>query len=115
MPSAAAVALLAEGVDRNTLAFSFLLLIGASPSSRRAWIEIERPSCKPVYHRSPSSRRAWIEITPRNPTCSAACVALLAEGVDRNEKLPIEVKNKWESPSSRRAWIEMSSLSCSAW
>ena len=34
------VALLAEGVDRNSFPVSFPLLLTPSPSSRRAWIEI---------------------------------------------------------------------------
>ena len=34
--------------------------------------------------RSPSSRRAWIEISGSRIRRSTACVALLAEGVDRN-------------------------------
>ena len=34
-------------------------------------------------------------------------VALLAEGVDRNNFLGWVVLSKKESPSSRRAWIEM--------
>ena len=33
---------------------------------------------------SPSSRRAWIEIRRYNPSCVPRPVALLAEGVDRN-------------------------------
>ena len=35
--------------------------------------------------RSPSSRRAWIEISAPRAVCLARRVALLAEGVDRNE------------------------------
>ena len=35
-----AVALLAEGVDRNNTNKGYLLIIDESPSSRRAWIEI---------------------------------------------------------------------------
>ena len=35
-------------------------------------------------------------------------VALLAEGVDRNNSLPESATGQYESPSSRRAWIEMS-------
>ena len=56
----------------------------ASPSSRRAWIEIGE--CAPDLQRpgSPSSRRAWIEIIVRRAARLAARVALLAEGVDRN-------------------------------
>ena len=56
------VALLAEGVDRNILEALSRREGGASPSSRRAWIEIPKRSM----------RRA------------GPAVALLAEGVDRN-------------------------------
>ena len=56
------VALLAEGVDRNFATRASSATARASPSSRRAWIEIPTPYC----------RR------------SGASVALLAEGVDRN-------------------------------
>ena len=56
---------------------------------------------------SPSSRRAWIEIGTTWKRTVPYYVALLAEGVDRNngssELLAIKVK----SPSSRRAWIEI--------
>ena len=70
------VALLAEGVDRNSLPTGLPSVSGKSPSSRRAWIEIIPPLKKPEKPRvalldfagltahleSPSSRRAWIEI-----------------------------------------------------
>ena len=56
------VALLAEGVDRN---------------SARA-DQLNR------YSRSPSSRRAWIEIATWLIALAPYRVALLAEGVDRN-------------------------------
>ena len=55
-----------------------------SPSSRRAWIEIPVLTGKIVRSRSPSSRRAWIEISQFAVACSMFMVALLAEGVDRN-------------------------------
>ena len=58
-----AVALLAEGVDRNV-------------------------DSSVVYHGhslSPSSRRAWIEIAMLVLPLAWNSVALLAEGVDRNE------------------------------
>ena len=58
----AAVALLAEGVDRNMASSIASIRGSASPSSRRAWIEI------PSFHRGQA----------------AGFVALLAEGVDRN-------------------------------
>ena len=37
------VALLAEGVDRNATACVLIVGLGQSPSSRRAWIEISTP------------------------------------------------------------------------
>ena len=57
-----AVALLAEGVDRNAAELDIANAARKSPSSRRAWIEIPRFSTE----------------------VSASAVALLAEGVDRN-------------------------------
>ena len=60
--SVKAVALLAEGVDRNN----------------------NKPADDVFSHRSPSSRRAWIEISSSSSTVSRVAVALLAEGVDRN-------------------------------
>ena len=56
------VALLAEGVDRNSVFSTAHTSQGKSPSSRRAWIEI--PAIEDGTY--------------------AARVALLAEGVDRN-------------------------------
>ena len=56
------VALLAEGVDRNGENTTVSANISASPSSRRAWIEIDQ---------------SW-------PQMEQSAVALLAEGVDRN-------------------------------
>ena len=57
------VALLAEGVDRNTKELTGADPMQQSPSSRRAWIEILllRGRFYPAWQ-SPSSRRAWIEI-----------------------------------------------------
>ena len=79
------VALLAEGVDRNSAM--------CSPKS--------------VFRRSPSSRRAWIEITCGRSSATSARVALLAEGVDRNKKCSLYCSGRAASPSSRRAWIEI--------
>ena len=56
------VALLAEGVDRNS--------------------EVDK--CSEETLESPSSRRAWIEILPDQGDRPQFPVALLAEGVDRN-------------------------------
>ena len=57
-----AVALLAEGVDRNNT----------------------MKENNPRRYKSPSSQRAWIEITYRKRYLYGHLVALLAEGVDRN-------------------------------
>ena len=62
MSSRTAVALLAEGVDRNSLNRKQRITLEGSPSSRRAWIEIHAGG-------------AWLDLK---------MVALLAEGVDRN-------------------------------
>ena len=57
------VALLAEGVDRNKLTRPGAELERASPSSRRAWIEINiHVATYASEGGSPSSRRAWIEM-----------------------------------------------------
>ena len=64
--SAYRVALLAEGVDRNDGDGGEAAQIQMSPSSRRAWIEIEIQRTLAVDNK----------------------VALLAEGVDRNFTLP---------------------------
>ena len=58
------VALLAEGVDRNSSVMVSVFSMCSSPSSRRAWIEIA------IFIQTRPSR--W--------------VALLAEGVDRNHR-----------------------------
>ena len=48
------VALLAEGVDRNTKSFEEHGFVIGSPSSRRAWIEILlRIACSPMFASRP--------------------------------------------------------------
>ena len=84
-----AVALLAEGVDRNCGFLCALDQLAESPSSRRAWIEIRD--------------------VPKLLLCGE--VALLAEGVDRNREQHLCRAEKLRSPSSRRAWIEI----CAHW
>ena len=59
------VALLAEGVDRNSRSIGIISDAQLSPSSQRAWIEIDLSTCAGKLYR----------------------VALLAEGVDRNRYL----------------------------
>ena len=41
---------------------------------------------------------------------SRSCVALLAEGVDRNTIQTVSYGDLKPSPSSRRAWIEMQTV-----
>ena len=127
------VALLAEGVDRNSCARNRQSTGRTSPSSRRAWIEIEELSRPTQGRTSPSSRRAWIEIGWYRSAGTSRWVALLAEGVDRNScpairpwhwKVALLAEgvdrnsylSRWlgadrASPSSRRAWIEINSRS----
>ena len=59
---------------------------------------------------SPSSRRAWIEIEKVQHRKTDELVALLAEGVDRNCPLRCKDLTDSRSPSSRRAWIEIGLL-----
>ena len=56
---------------------------------------------------SPSSRRAWIEIQGSRGLHQRKRVALLAEGVDRNAPTLDATPAIGPSPSSRRAWIEI--------
>ena len=127
----AKVALLAEGVDRNLIRhmglMSVLVALLAEGVDRNFFSSSLTAS---VLYRSPSSRRAWIEIEVDEGDAGQRKVALLAEGVDRNQKIPqlaLVVEGvallaegvdrntpekvrpsvpKW-SPSSRRAWIEI--------
>ena len=103
------VALLAEGVDRNPFMAQNIGHAAASPSSRRAWIEISASGCQPAPMSSPSSRRAWIEIPALAVAHIMSRVALLAEGVDRNYNAKAVEVSTPTSPSSQRAWIEIGS------
>ena len=94
-------------------------------------MSIRRKACRTAW--SPSSRRAWIEIEHQRPEHQGHRVALLAEGVDRNQQNPetkvfvaqvallaegvdrnflgFSVSSYInQSPSSRRAGIEISKL-----
>ena len=64
---------------------------------------------------SPSSRRAWIEINVCPDWQCVDFVALLAEGVDRNFCIPALTALQHLSPSSRRAWIEIVSAGNDYW
>ena len=63
--------------------------IKGSPSTRRAWIEMESTSeYAEEPETSPSTRRAWIEIHILCTMHTVKPVALHPEGVDRNHRLP---------------------------
>ena len=105
----AAVALLAEGVDRNSFVGFEPHTVGAvallaEGVDRNGW-SLSRPA-RSLW--SPSSRRAWIEIVSSSFNNAMGTVALLAEGVDRNFGPILSAIGSAVSPSSRRAWIEMS-------
>ena len=103
-----AVALLAEGVDRNLLTAWRTLSSKKSPSSRRAWIEIlwnmnNKTTSKVALLAEGVDRNC----ESRNTSSGTQHVALLAEGVDRNNhRLYIHCVPP-SSPSSGRAWIEI--------
>ena len=83
------VALLAEGVDRNAVCVTQTIPASKSPSSRRAWIEIDGGG----HLLSVKSVALLAEGVDRNKKASSVApapqVALLAEGVDRNfERTP---------------------------
>ena len=103
-----AVALLAEGVDRNSYS-TFV----RDPAGRVALLAegVDRNPTGCASNNSPggspSSRRAWIEILSPPPSPHPPPVALLAEGVDRNSYSTFVRDPAGRSPSSRRAWIEI--------
>ncbi len=109
---------------------SYISFLAMSPSSRRAWVEMEveqlaAPTVsvallaegvgrngdyeqpKQLLPKSPSSRRAWVEIRVYCPGPLSLFVALLAEGVGRNPPCYWNRLYIFRSPSSRRAWVEM--------
>ena len=102
------VALHPEGVDRNWKAAKNKIKASVSPSTRRAWIEINSSSMlSSVSARSPSTRRAWIEMPKTVRNAHGLLVALHPEGVDRNTHTNFCCNRFVLSPSTRRAWIEM--------
>ena len=103
-----AVALLAEGVDRNDFDTLVEELDATSPSLRRAWIEIDYYAA----HGSDVVVALLAEGVDRNGSfwyfrAVFLRVALLAEGVDRNTATLAANPYVLASPSLRRAWIEI--------
>ena len=79
------VALHPEGVDRNSIYEVLPAILELSPSTRRAWIEIDKQAIILQLIESPSTRRAWIEMPTPAPVGPRYEVALHPEGVDRNK------------------------------
>ena len=83
------VALLAEGVDRNICYINGVDYLAGVALLAEGVDRNSNPSSSTTMQRpSPSSRRAWIEITRTSPVPWSQVVALLAEGVDRNRYDP---------------------------
>ena len=86
-PIMSVVALLAEGVDRN----KYVAPVAGALKVALLAEGVDRNSSFSLMQAagilSPSSRRAWIEICRCSGIASPAVVALLAEGVDRNFRL----------------------------
>ena len=78
------VALLAEGVDRNILSLIRFYLSFVALLAEGVDRNLKAHKYKSFPTASPSSRRAWIEISSHSPLRNLQKVALLAEGVDRN-------------------------------
>ena len=78
------VALLAEGVDRNFMAWGSIGSFAGSPSSRRAWIEIFCPLCRAAHTAVALLAEGVDRNLGQSQQAQGMQVALLAEGVDRN-------------------------------
>ena len=81
------VALLAEGVDRNSFASSKVPLFSVALLAEGVDRNCPQHDVLELCQRSPSSRRAWIEIIVVDVKHPQRLVALLAEGVDRNQSV----------------------------
>ena len=101
------VALLAEGVGRNTRAD----LMFMRPASVALLAEGVGRNHSGHRHHSPGPVALLAEGVGRNLVVqhgqALADVTLLAEGVGRNKKSPGFRQGVLESPSSRRAWVEI--------
>ena len=87
---------------------SWMLIASASPSSRRAWVEIAvlRVLSLPEHVALLAEgvgRNCLIFLT----VATGRDVALLAEGVGRNIQRLAALYGWSTSPSSRRAWVEI--------
>ena len=101
------VALLAEGVDRNLVVRGIRTVCAESPSSRRAWIEIGQSPWSTQLREVALLAEGVDRNTKDELKVYKKKVALLAEGVDRNRVVSLKGYLSHRSPSSRRAWIEI--------
>ena len=77
-------------MDRNDTVQVVIIVVNASLSARRAWIEITLVQIIiSGYARSLSARRAWIEISTRSQPSRPKDVALRKESVDRNDTVQV--------------------------
>ena len=100
------VALLTEGVDRNTIEQLWTSILGVVALLAEGVDRNEARKAAAEY----DDVALLAEGVDRNDLrCTVACrlpVALLAEGVDRNLYCSAGLHLGEKSPSSRRAWIE---------
>ena len=105
-----AVALLAEGVDRNYFFFVpnrllWEVALLAEGVDRNTGYEVSMKTASVALLAEGVDRN-----TLRHDVNSFCMVALLAEGVDRNFLAMLCLPPPLRSPSSRRAWIEIKNL-----
>ena len=115
-PTIAVVALRKESVDRNVwlvgLIFSFLVALRKESVDRNNTVQVVIV----IMHASLSVRRAWIEMSKKLNRTPPLTVALRKESVDRNNDTSEKKKiNPARSLSVRRAWIEIRCPCRSVW
>ena len=74
-------------MDRNNAVQVVIIVMHASLSARRAWIEIPAGCWRDSRRASLSARRAWIEMFLDLARSWFTAVALRKESVDRNPKV----------------------------
>ena len=90
LPAILEVALHPEGVDRNGAGSFLHRLVPLSPSTRRAWIEIDQ-CCKWQHPFGVALHPEGVDRNAKDRAqCTWAFVALHPEGVDRNWGNPVE-------------------------
>ena len=98
-----------EGVDRNTPYIQIKQTIDLSPSTRRAWIEVQKRIKGGVILADVALHPEGVDrnLSEDGVYNLVSKVALHPEGVDRNNRLLCCTLHRLLSPSTRRAWIEI--------